>query len=251
MGRLFFVNDAYRPLPWQGKEGAPWGLYIPDIESEDRTTAHQCIQSLDLNNPVQTFECRIHHSCGQVRWNLWIVRALFDENQKPIEYQAIGKDNTEKREAATRITSISGIWNSSPGKRRSFLSYSWRRYFSGNRSGYSELLPHAVICVNSYDPLSDTVTVRAVFSDHDHELLNTCLGKEFVGVSVPDTYNTCTTQDACLGRTDERKSIHTDESIYNLFFQMFPLISATRSRKPQPGGQTLWYRTCPARYSLW
>ena len=56
-----------------------------------------------MNNPVQTFECRIHHSCGQVRWNLWTVRALFDENQKPIEYQAIGKDNTEKREAATRI----------------------------------------------------------------------------------------------------------------------------------------------------
>ena len=102
-GTLVFVNDAYARYLGKEKEELLGGLYIPDIEIEDRTTAHQCIQSLDMNNPVQTFECRIHHSCGQVRWNVWTVRALFDENQKPIEYQAIGKDNTEKREAATRI----------------------------------------------------------------------------------------------------------------------------------------------------
>ena len=40
---------------------------------------------------------------GRIRWNLWTVRVLFDDEQKPVEYQGIGRDNTEKREAATRI----------------------------------------------------------------------------------------------------------------------------------------------------
>ena len=66
-GTLVFVNDAYARYLGKEKKELLGGLYIPDIESEDRTTAHQCIQSLDMNNPVQTFECRIHHSCGQVR----------------------------------------------------------------------------------------------------------------------------------------------------------------------------------------
>jgi PAS domain S-box-containing protein len=102
-GTLVFINDAYARYLGKEKDELLGGLYIPNIKSEDITTAHHCIQSLNMNNPVQTFECRIDHSCGQVRWNLWTVRALFDNCQKLIEYQAIGKDNTEKHEAATRI----------------------------------------------------------------------------------------------------------------------------------------------------
>ena len=146
----------------------------------------KCIQSLDMNNPVQSFECRIHHSCGRQRWNLWTVRALFDDHQKTIEYQGVGRDNTEKREAATRINQYIRDMEFLSRKAQEFVELPPEAdIFKIIGQGISELLPHAVICVNSYDPLSDTVTTRAVFSDRDHELLNTCLGKEFEGFQFP------------------------------------------------------------------
>ena len=169
-GTLVFVNDAYARYLGKKKEELLGGQHIPDIEIEDRTTVHQCIQSLDMNNPVQTFECRIHHSCGQVRWNLWTVRALFDENQKPIEYQGVGRDNTEKREAATRINQYIRDMEFLSRKAQEFVEISTdANIFQVIGQGISEIIPDALITVNSIDAESDTLTVRAVLPERDRE----------------------------------------------------------------------------------
>ncbi len=79
------------------------GPHIPNLGAEDIPAVSRSIRSLSKDNPAITFECRIHHDCGKDRWNLWTVRVLFDDENKPVEYQGIGRDNTEKREAAARI----------------------------------------------------------------------------------------------------------------------------------------------------
>ena len=177
-----------------------------------------------MNNPVQSFECQIHHSCGRQRWNLWTVRALFDDHQKTIEYQGVGRDNTEKHEAATRINQYIRDMEFLSRKAQEFVeSPPEADIFKIIGQGISELLPHAVICVNLYDPLSDTVTARAVFSDRDHELLNTCLGKEFEGFQFPLRTIPAPLRTLALNELTKGKVFYTGESIYNLFFQLVPV----------------------------
>ena len=90
-GTLVFVNDAYARYLGKEKEDLLGRQHIPDIENEDMNNRSPVYSVTGHENPVKTFECRIHHSCGEVRWNLWTVRALFDDNQKPIEYQGSRK----------------------------------------------------------------------------------------------------------------------------------------------------------------
>ncbi len=223
-GTLVFVNDAYARYLEKKKEELLGRLHIPDIENQDVPTMQKCIQSLDMKNPVQSFECRIHHSCGRQRWNLWTVRALFDDHQKIIEYQGVGRDNTEKREAATRINQYIRDMEFLSRKAQEFVELPMEAdIFKIIGQGISELLPHAVICVNSYDPLSDTVTTRAVFSDRDHELLNTCLGKEFEGFQFPLHTIPAPLRTLALNELMKGKVFHTAETIYNLFFQLVPV----------------------------
>ena len=181
-GTLVFVNDAYARYLGKEKEELLGRQHVPDIVSDDITTVHQCIQSLDMNNPVQTFECRIHHSCGQVRWNLWTVRALFDENQKPLEYQGIGRDNTEKREAATRINQYIRDMEFLSRKAQEFVERSPDAdIFQAIAQGISEIIPDSLITVNSIDVQSATLTVRAVLPEGDRELLKKYIGKDLLG----------------------------------------------------------------------
>ena len=96
---------------------------------------------------------------GRSGENLWTVRALFDENQKPIEYQAIGKDNTEKREAATRINQYIRDMEFLTRKAQEFVELSPDAdIFQAIGQGISEIIPDALITVNSIDVQSDTLT---------------------------------------------------------------------------------------------
>jgi PAS domain S-box-containing protein len=223
-GTLVFVNDAYARYLQKDKEELLGGPHIPEIDSEDITVVNQCIQSLDIQNPVQSFECRIHHSSGKKRSNLWTVRALFDDTQKPIEYQGVGRDNTEKREAATRINQYIRDMEFLSRKAQEFVELSPEAdIFKIIGQGLSELLPSAVIIVDSYDQLSEILTVRTVFSDKDRQILSTCVGQECEGFryslrTVPAPLKTF-----ALSTLREGKLFHTDESLYNFFFQQVPV----------------------------
>ena len=48
-----------------------------------------------------------------------------------------------------------------------------------------EILPQAVISVNAFDPGSNTLKVRAIFSERDHEMLNKIREKEIIGMIIP------------------------------------------------------------------
>ena len=222
-GSLIFINDAYARYLGKDKEILLGGNHIPYIESQDITPVLQSIQSLDMDNPVVTFECRIHHICGKYRWNLWTVRALFDDKNKPVEYQGVGRDNTEKREAATRINQYVRDLEFLSRKAQEFVEISPDAdIFQVIAQGLSEILPNAVLSVNSYDSRSDTITVRSFFSDMDRQVLSSCLGREYRGfqyslLSVPEPLRT-----HALGALREGKLFHTDESLYNFFFQQIP-----------------------------
>jgi PAS domain S-box-containing protein len=222
-GTLIFINDAYARYLGKDKEQLLGGNHIPDIESQDIASVRQSILSLDTENPVVTLECRIHHSGGQSRWNLWTVRALFDDKKKPVEYQGVGRDNTEKREAATRINQYVRDLEFLSRKAQELVGISADAdIFEAIARGLSELLPGAVVGVNSYDSLNETITVRSLFPDTDRQIISSFLGREYLGFqfklnSVPASLRTF-----ALNTIREGKIFHTDESLYNFFFQQIP-----------------------------
>lgn len=96
-GELTFVNDAYCQYFGRPREellGKPFSVLIPD---EHREQAMADIASLTPDAPVQTHEHRVVVSRGEVRWNRWTNRAIFDEAGRITAYQAFGEDITERK----------------------------------------------------------------------------------------------------------------------------------------------------------
>ncbi|HJX56789.1 MAG TPA: PAS domain-containing protein, partial [Methanoregula sp.] len=223
--KLIFVNDAYARYLGKNKEELLGGPHIPNLGADDIPAVSRSIRSLSKENPAITFECRIHHDCGKDRWNLWTVRVLFDDENKPVEYQGIGRDNTEKREAAARINQYIKDMEFLSRKAQEFVELSTDiDIFYAIGEGLSELLPAAAIVVDSYDPASDSLTVRAVFSENDRKNLTTCLGRDMMGfrfplASVPEQLRTLAFSKLRTGRV-----FHIEENLHTIFFEQVPTV---------------------------
>jgi PAS domain S-box len=102
-GALIYANDSY--ARYLGKKAAdiPGEYHIPGIYDEDRAFLDRSLPSLDKENPVTTIECRIANPSGKTGWNLWTIRALYDNEGNLHEYQGVGRDITEKCESAAKI----------------------------------------------------------------------------------------------------------------------------------------------------
>ena len=96
-GTLTFVNDAYcRYFGMERQELLGWA-FSPEIPDEDRLRMEEQLASLGADQPVARVEHRVVLPGGQVRWQQWTDRAVFDESGAVIEYQAVGRDITEQR----------------------------------------------------------------------------------------------------------------------------------------------------------
>jgi PAS domain S-box-containing protein len=149
---------------------------------------------------------------------------LFDDENKPVEYQGIGRDNTEKREAAARINQYIKDMEFLSRKAQEFVDLSPDiDIFQAIGEGLHELLPKAAIVINSYDAASDSLTVRAVFSEHDRKNLIACLGRDMQGfrfplASVPGQLRTMAFSKLQTGRV-----FKIEEGIYDICFQQIPV----------------------------
>ncbi|WP_157092272.1 PAS domain-containing sensor histidine kinase [Thioalkalivibrio nitratireducens] len=80
--------------------GACWLDYL----LEDQRAAYQRdIASLSPDQPFGTHELRILRADRRVRWQVWSERAFFDEHGNLVEIQAVGRDNTDLREAQSQL----------------------------------------------------------------------------------------------------------------------------------------------------
>ena len=238
---LVFVNEAYARYLSKNKADLLGGPLIPDIDDDDTAVMNTCIRSLDFLNPVKSFECRIHHSSGHDRWNLWTVRALFDDNRKLIEYQCVGRDNTEKREAATRINHYIRDLEFLARKSQEFVEISNEdEIFLSIAQGISEILPDSLITVNSVDMASDTLTIRSVLPDKDKELLLKYLGKDLQGFTLnigllPEEQKKLFSRAISAG-----KLLQVEENLSEIFFQQVPQDTCDKIRQELDLGNKLY-----------
>ncbi|MDD5155486.1 MAG: diguanylate cyclase [Candidatus Omnitrophica bacterium] len=96
-GTLTFINEAYCRYFGKKRDELINTSFMPMIPEEDRQIVKDSIAALNRDNPAGTCEHRVILPAGQVRWQQWTNRAIFDEQGKVVEFQSVGDDITERR----------------------------------------------------------------------------------------------------------------------------------------------------------
>ncbi len=102
-GTHIFVNEAYCRYFGFARNDILGHRFRPKILSEDQERINQFFRSLIQDNPVDTIEHRIIMPDGTIRWQRWSDRAIFDASGRITEYQSVGRDVTDIKEAEEEL----------------------------------------------------------------------------------------------------------------------------------------------------
>jgi len=102
-GTLTFVNDTYCRYFNKNKEDLINQNFLQFISKEDHEKTKKHFMSLTMQNPIRTYEHQIVVDSGELRWQQWTDRALFDTQGNLIEYQSIGQDITDRKRAEEQL----------------------------------------------------------------------------------------------------------------------------------------------------
>jgi PAS domain S-box-containing protein len=102
-GTLTFANDAYCRYFNKKRSELIGQKFLPTMPSQDRELISQNFRSLSPGHPINTYEHRIILPSGEIRWQQWSDRAVFDDLGNFIECQAVGRDITQLKQAEVDI----------------------------------------------------------------------------------------------------------------------------------------------------
>ena len=115
-GTHLFVNNAYCRYFGKNREDVINHFFIPDVPPEDRSLLKAHFVSFSPDHPAHTIEHRIVMPSGEVRWQQWSDRAIFNEKGVVTEYQSVGRDITDRKrteyalnEVNTKLNLLSSI----------------------------------------------------------------------------------------------------------------------------------------------
>lgn len=98
-----FVNEAYCRYYGKSREELIGEKFITTILDVDRDRFENHIASLNHDNPISTIEHRVALPDGSIRWQQWSDRAIFNKLGQLIEYQSVGQDITERKQAEVTL----------------------------------------------------------------------------------------------------------------------------------------------------
>ncbi|MEG3902481.1 PAS domain S-box protein [Microcoleus sp. B4-C5] len=105
-GKITFVNQAYcryfgvQPIDLLGK------CFMSLLPEADREFFQQQYTSVSPDNPIFTCEHQVILPSGEIRWHQWIDRAIFNESGQIVEYQAAGRDVTDRKQAEIALQQL-------------------------------------------------------------------------------------------------------------------------------------------------
>jgi diguanylate cyclase (GGDEF)-like protein/PAS domain S-box-containing protein len=99
---LTFVNDAYCRYFGKRSEELVGSCFLDDVHETDHAYYNEQLMKLNPESPTSTIEERVFTPVG-IRWLQWTDTAIFDDDGRIVEYQSVGRDVTERREAEERL----------------------------------------------------------------------------------------------------------------------------------------------------
>ncbi len=142
---ITFVNDAYCRCFGKSRDELIGQTFMPLIPDEDRQKVTEYFTGLGRDKPVATHEHRVIVSDGELRWQRWINRAILDDSGNVVEFQGVGRDITEQKNAEDALRKseqrFRALFESAPDA--IFLTDMQGRFVDGNRAaeeliGYSK-----------------------------------------------------------------------------------------------------------------
>ncbi len=97
-GTITFVNAAYCRYFNKNQEELIGHKFFTLITDADREKVFERISNLNPKKSIVTHEHRVLAPSGEVCWHKWTNRAIFDDQNKLKEYQAVGWDITERKQ---------------------------------------------------------------------------------------------------------------------------------------------------------
>lgn len=97
--QVTFVNGAvcrYLNLP---VEEILHRSFLPFVHEDDVSVVQAHLSALTADSPVGLVEHRVRLPSGEIRWTKWTNRAFFDVSGQCVEYQSVGRDITERKQA--------------------------------------------------------------------------------------------------------------------------------------------------------
>ncbi len=98
-----YVNKAYCNFFNKTKEELIGKKFLMLIPEKDHKEVISNIASLNMENTERTYTHKVIAGNGEIRWQNWNDKAIFDKNGNPILYYSFGKDITEHKQSAIEI----------------------------------------------------------------------------------------------------------------------------------------------------
>lgn len=102
-GTLTFVNNSYCEYFNKKRNDLIGYNFLKFVPPEEHERIIKNFKSLNKENPSISYEHAIISPSGEIRYQNWIDRILLDESDYPIEYQSIGIDITDKKNAENTL----------------------------------------------------------------------------------------------------------------------------------------------------
>ncbi len=161
-GTHIFANDAY--CQYFGKELHEMigHRLAPNIPKEDLPGIRAHFSSLTRENPVATIEHRIIMPNGEIRWQVWNDRAIFDERGELVEYQSVGRDVTKRKKAEEALREKEKLY-------RDFFMTSRDSVFITSPEGKWIDFNDAIVELFGYDSREEfsKIPVTSVYADEE------------------------------------------------------------------------------------
>ncbi|SHG72007.1 PAS domain S-box-containing protein/diguanylate cyclase (GGDEF) domain-containing protein [Thermosyntropha lipolytica DSM 11003] len=106
-GNIDFVNEAFCRYYRMSRDKITRVKFIDLVYEKDREYTENALQTLNLMKSVCNIESRVRMPDGEVRWQQWTHRAIFDRWGKLLGYQSVGRDITEWKKTEERLQFLS------------------------------------------------------------------------------------------------------------------------------------------------
>jgi PAS domain S-box-containing protein len=160
-GTITFVNDALCKYYLKKREdliGVNYLRYISDHIIKD--IEHE-LTLFSKDRPIFSYDNYITLSSGEKRWQQWVLRALFDESDNIIEFQAVGRDNTEQKQTEEKLNealtiinksrSVAFTWKNAGGWPVEFVSENVEKLFEYNAEDFTSGKVSYASCIHPDD----------------------------------------------------------------------------------------------------
>jgi PAS domain S-box-containing protein len=106
-GTYTFVNGAYCRYFQRTPEELLGKTFWSFIPRQGHATAKAYLAGITPERPVSTTEHEVVAPGGEIRWQQWRDRGFFDAQGRIVDYQAVGRDITERKRAELALQNLS------------------------------------------------------------------------------------------------------------------------------------------------